>query len=198
MNATLKRAALGARWGCVGLVSGLLSCAMVESRLIYLAREQKTLDHVVWPGIVFALVVLLPMCRRGRESWARTAAALVASSAIYPIAWRIATEPTMRRAAATDTILAFGLAGLLGSFVVASVLLAGRPGWVKSVVGAAVPGTLIGGLMGAHLCGAQIFVSARDGLGLLLIAWQAAAGYALGRGVRTGMAIKSGVGAPGV
>jgi len=79
------------RWGLLGLVSGVLSCAMSESHIIYLVREQKTADHIVWPGLVFALVVLLPVSRWAGDGWLRTAAALIASSVVYPVAWRIAT-----------------------------------------------------------------------------------------------------------
>lgn len=114
MNSALKRASMGVRWAFVGLVSGLLSCVMAESRIIYLAREQKTLDHIVWPGIVFALVVLLPMSRRAGDSWLQTAAALIASSVVYPIAWRIAALSVIRHSAPL-TIASFASAGFLGS-----------------------------------------------------------------------------------
>ena len=67
MNSIRKLFNLAVRWGLLGLVSGLLSCAMAQSHIIYVVRLQKTLDHIVWPGIVFAIVVLLPISRWVRE-----------------------------------------------------------------------------------------------------------------------------------
>ena len=74
------------RWGLLGLVSGVLSCGMADSSMIYVERTQKTYDHIVWPGLVFALIVILPISRLARDDWPRAAAALIASSAVYPIA----------------------------------------------------------------------------------------------------------------
>jgi len=183
MNSVLKRASMGVRWGFLGLVSGLLSCAMAESRIIYLAREQKTLDHIVWPGMVFALVVLLPMSRWAGDSWLRTATALIASSAVYPIAWRIAAVSVIRHSD-PFMIASFASAGFLGSFVLASVFLFGRPRWGRAACTTVILGTAVGGLMGAHLCAATTFVSAGDVLGLYVVVWQTAVGASLGRGVK--------------
>jgi len=182
MHSVLKRVSLAVRWGFLGLVSGVLSCLMSESNIIYDVREQKTLDHIVWPGMVFALVVLLPMSRWAGDGWLRTAAALIASSAVYPIAWRIAAVSVIRHSD-PFMIASFASAGFLGSFVLASVFLFGRPRWAKPAFATVILGTLIGGLMGAHLCGALTFVSARNGLGLFMVVWQTAVGASLGRGV---------------
>jgi len=128
MSSVLKRASMGVRWGFLGLASGFLSCAMASSSIIYLAREQKTLDHIVWPGMVFGVVVLLPMSRWAGDGWLRTAAALIASSAVYPIAWRIAAVSVIRHSAPV-MIASFASAGFLGSCVLATVFLFGRPRW---------------------------------------------------------------------
>ena len=154
---------------------------MSQSWIIYVVRLQKTLDHIVWPGIVFALVVLFPVSRWAGDGWLRTAAALIASSAVYPIAWHIAVLGIGHSAG--FMIATFALAGFLGSLVLASVFLFGRPRWAKSAFATVILGTLIGGLMGAHLCGALTFVSARDGLGVFMVVWQTAAGASLGLGV---------------
>jgi hypothetical protein len=179
----LKRVSMGVRWGVLGLVSGVLSCAMADSRLIYLAREQKTVDHIVWPGIVFALVVLLPMSRWAGDGWLRTTTALIASSAVYPIAWRIAAVSVVRHSA-LFMIASFACAGFLGSCVLASVCLFGRPRWGRAAVTTVILGTAVGGLMGAHLRAATTFLSAGDVLGLYMVLWQTAVGASLGRGVK--------------
>jgi len=176
-----KLGSMAVRAGLLGLVSGVLSCLMSQSRLIYVVREQKTLDHIVWPGMVFALVVLLPISRWAGDGWLRTAAALIASSAVYPIAWRIAGAGIGHSEAFMTATFAFS--GFLGSFVLASVFLFGRPSWAKSAFATVILGTLIGGLMGAHLCGALTYVSARDGLGVFMVVWQTVVGASLGRGV---------------
>lgn len=181
MNSVVKRAILATRWGLLGLVSGGLSCLMSQSWIVYDVREQKTLDHIVWPGMVFALVVLLPLSRWAGDGWMRTAAALIASSAIYPIAWRIAVVGI--RSSYPLMIATFACAGLLGSFVLAAVFLFGRPRWGRAAVMTVVLGTVIGGLMGASLGGAMTSVFARDGLALCLVAWQTAVAASLGRGV---------------
>ena len=111
VNSVRKLFSLAVRWGLLGLVSGLLSCVMSQSYIIYVVREQKTLDHIVWPGMVFALVVLLPISRWAGDGWLRTAAALIASSAVYPIAWLIAASGIGRSGA---SISAFAFAGVLG------------------------------------------------------------------------------------
>ena len=186
MNSVFKRASLTVRWGLLGLVSGVLSCLMSQSRMIYVVREQKTLDHIVWPGMVFALVVLLPISRWAGDGWLRTTAALIASSAVYPIAWRIAAVSGIRRSA-PFMIAAFAFAGFLGSFVLASVFLFGRPRWVRAACATVILGTVIGGFMGAHLRAAMTGIgsplSARDGLGLFMAVWQTVVGASLGRGV---------------
>ena len=183
ISSFLSRVSTGVRWGFLGLVSGLLSCAMADSRLIYLAREQKTVDHIVWPGMVFALVVLLPMSRWAGDSWLRTAAALIASSAVYPIAWRIAAVSVIRHSTPI-MIASFACAGFLGSCVLASVCLFGRPRWVRAAITTVILGTAAGGLMGAHLCAATSFLSAGDVLGLYMVVWQTAVAASLGRGVK--------------
>ena len=61
MNFGLKHTSLTVRAGILGLVSGVLSCGMVDSQIIYIRHLQKTVDNMVWPGIVFALVVLFPI-----------------------------------------------------------------------------------------------------------------------------------------
>lgn len=183
MSSILKRVSMGVRWGVLGLVSGVLSCAMVDSRLIYLVREQKTVDHIVWPGIVFALVVLLPMSRWAGDGWLRTTTALIASSAVYPIAWRIAAVSVIRHSA-PFMIASFACAGFLGSCVLASVCLFGRPRWGRAAVTTVILGTAVGGLMGAHLRAATTFLSAGDVLGLYMVLWQTAVGASLGRGLK--------------
>jgi len=183
MSSVLNRVSMSVRWGFLGLVSGLLSCAMTQSSMIYLAREQKTLDHIVWPGMVFGLVVLLPMSRWAGDSWLRTAAALIASSAAYPIAWRMAAVSL--RHSAPFMIASFACAGFLGSCVLASVFLVGRPRWGRAAITTVILGTAVGGLMGAHLRFAStIFLSAGDVLGLYMVLWQTAVGASLGRGVK--------------
>ena len=182
MSSVLKRASMGVRWGFLGLASGLLSCAMASSSIIYLAREQKTLDHIVWPGMVFGVVVLLPMSRWAGDGWLRTAAALIASSAVYPIAWRIAAVSVIRHSAPV-MIASFASAGFLGSCVLATVFLFGRPRWGVAITTVTL-GTAVGGLMGAHLHAAPAFGSAGDVLGLYMVLWQTTIGASLGRGLK--------------
>jgi len=190
MNSSVKRTSLAVRAGLLGSVSGVLSCLLVESRIIYIAREQKTYDHVVWPGLVFALVVLFPISRWAGDSSSRTATALIASSVVYPIAWRIAISSLVGPSPPSWAIVIaqFAFAGFLGSLVLASVFLCRRPCWAKAVLATVVLGTVIGGLMGANLRAAMTVVHwpvpARDGLGLLAILWQAVVGASLGRGVQ--------------
>lgn len=183
MNPIFKRAGLAVRWGFLGLISGLLSCAMSESRILYIAREHKTIDHIVWPGIVFALVVLLPMSRWAGDGWLRTAAALIASSAVYPIAWRTAAMSIIGHSGAFMNA-AFAFAGFLGSFVLASVLLIGRPRWARSAFTAVVLGTVVGGLMGASLRAAMTGVQLPFGLGFFMVLWQVVVAASLGRGLQ--------------
>ncbi len=183
MSSVRKLASWAVRWGVLGLVSGVLSCVVSQSYL--LVHDQKTLDHIVWPGFVFALVVLLPLCRWAGDGWLRTAAALIASSAVYPIAWWTAASTTKHPGA--HMVGAFAFSGLLGSCVLASAVLFGRRRWVRVASGTVVLGTVIGGLMGAHLLaamkGMDLFGSARDGLGVFLVVWQTVVGASLGRGV---------------
>jgi hypothetical protein len=156
---------------------------MADSRLIYLAREQKTVDHIVWPGIVFALVVLLPMSRWAGDGWLRTTMALIASSAIYPIAWRIAAASVVGHSA-SFLIASFACAGFLGSCVLACVCFFGRPRWARAAITTVILGTAVGGLMGAHLRAGTTSLSAGDVLGLYMVLWQTAVGASLGRGVK--------------
>jgi len=183
MGSTLKRAIMGVRWGFLGFVSGVLSGLMAQSHIIYLTREQKTLDHIVWPGMVFALVVLLPISRWAGDSWLRTAAALIASCTVYPIAWRMAAVSVIGHSA-PFMIASFASAGFLGSFVLASVFLIGRPHWVRAACTTVILGTAVGGLMGTHLGTATTFLPAGDVLGLYVVAWQTAVGASLGRGAK--------------
>jgi len=171
------------RWGLLGLVSGVLSCAMSESHIIYLVHEQKTADHIVWPGLVFALVVLLPLSRWAGDGWLRTAAALIASSVVYPVAWRIATLGTVHPG--PFMVVEFAFSGFLGSFVLASLFLFGRARWVRAACATVVLGTVIGGLMGAYLFAAMkgMVLLGRGGLGVLMVVWQTMVGASLGRGV---------------
>jgi len=178
MNSVRKLASWAVRWGLLGLVSGVLSCAVSQSYL--LVHDQKTLDHIVWPGMVFALVVLLPLSRWAGDGWLRTAVALIASSAVYPITWRIAVSGTVPPGA--YMVAAFAFSGFLGSLVLASVFLFGRPRWVRIACATVVLGTLIGGLMGANLLGAT-HGSARNGFGLFMVLWQTVVAASLGRGV---------------
>jgi hypothetical protein len=161
---------------------------MSDSRILYIAREQKTLDHIVWPGLVFALVALVPISRWAGDAWSRTAGALIASSLVYPLAWRIATSSTFGPASWAFMIASFALAGFVGSFVLASVFLFRRPRWARAAFATVVLGAAVGGLMGANLraamAGVHLPYSARDGLGLSMILWQAVVGAALGRGVQ--------------
>ena len=188
LNSGLKHASLTLRAGLLGLVSGTLSCLLVESRIIYVAREQKTYDHVVWPGLVFALVVLFPISRWAGDAWARIAGVLIASSAVYPIAWRIAAPSTAGPSSWALMIAEFALAGFLGSFVLSSALLFRRPCWVRTAIAAVVLGAVVGGLMGANLRAAMTVVhwpvSARDALGLGVVLWQVVVGASLGWGVQ--------------
>lgn len=173
------------RWGLLGLVSGVLSCGLADSSSLYLVRYQKTFDHIVWPGLVFALVVILPMSRLARDGWVRTAAALLTSCAIYPITWYIAASTTFPPGA--TMVAAFAFSGFLGSLVLASVLLFGRPGWVRTTGVTVVVGTAIGGLLGGHLLaatkGAISLGSAGDVLAIYMVLWQASVGTSLGRGI---------------
>lgn len=132
--------------------------------------------------MVFALVVLLPMSRWAGDGWLRTTTALIASSAVYPIAWR--TAAMSLRDSTPFVIASFAFAGFLGSCVLASVCLYGRPRWLRAAITTVVLGTAAGGLMGAHLRAATSFMSAGDVLGLYMILWQTAVGASLGRGVR--------------
>lgn len=182
MLSALARTAFRARWALLGLLSGLLSCALTQSRLIYVAREQKTLDHIVWPGLVFALIVLFPMSRSARDRWPRTAAALLASSLVYPLSWRIAAYSLFRQA--TPVIVAsFALAGFLGASVLAAVFLSGRPRSGRPAAAAILAGTAIGALMAAQLRAAPAFGTAGDALGINMVLWQTAVAAALGRAV---------------
>ena len=188
LNSGLKHVSLTVRAGLLGLVSGTLSCLLVESRIIYVAREQKTYDHVVWPGLVFALVVLFPISRWAGDAWARTVGVLIASSVVYPIAWRIAALSTAGPSSWGLMIAEFALAGFLGSFVLSSVLLFRRPCWVRTAIATIVLGAVVGGLTGANLRAALTVihwpVSARDALGLSVVLWQAGVGASLGWGVQ--------------
>jgi hypothetical protein len=145
-------------------------------------RAQKTIDHIVWPGVVFALVVLLPISRWAGDGWLRTAAALIVSSVVYPIAWHIAASGIGRSGL---SISAFAFAGFLGSGVLASVFLFGRPGWVRAACATVVLGTVIGGLMGANLlAGMKDLPSLGSlGLGVFMVMWQTVVAASLGRGV---------------
>jgi hypothetical protein len=156
---------------------------MSESHIMYLVREQKTVDHIVWPGLVFALVVLLPLSRWAGDGWLRTAAALIASSVVYPVAWRIATLGTVHPG--PFMVVEFAFSGFLGSFVLASLFLFGRARWVRAACATVVLGTVIGGLMGAYLFAAMkgMVLLGRDGLGILMVVWQTVVGASLGRGV---------------
>jgi hypothetical protein len=153
--------------------------------MIYVLRTQKTYDHIVWPGLVFALIVTLPISRLARDGWSRTAAALIASSAVYPVAWHIAASTVAHPG--VSMVAAFAFSGFLGSLVLASVLLFGRPRWVSAAGATVVAGTAIGGLMGLHLLttvkGVVSLGSAGDILALYMVLWQVAVGTALGRGV---------------
>lgn len=189
MNLGLKRTSLAVRAGLLGFVSGVLSCLLAQSHIIYVAREQKTFDHVVWPGLVFALVVLFPISRWAGDSWSRIATVLIASSVVYPIAWRIATSSLVGPSPSWTIMIAeFAFAGFLGSLVLASVFLWRRPGWARAACATVVLGAVIGGLLGANLRAAMTVVhwplTASDGLGLLVVIWQAVVGASLGRGVQ--------------
>jgi hypothetical protein len=176
---------LAARRQLLGLISGVLSCGMADSSMLYVVREQKTYDHIVWPGLVFALIVILPISRLARYGWPRTAAALIASCGVYPIAWHIAASATVHPGA--YMVAAFAFSGFLGSLVLASVLLFRRPGWVRATGATVVVGTAIGGLMGLHLLAATKGLASSGSvdlvLGLYMVLWQAAVGISLGRGV---------------
>lgn len=185
MSSMRKVVRWAVRWGLLGFVSGVLSCGMADSSLIYVVRAQKTYDHIVWPGLVFALIVILPISRLARDGWPRTAAALIASCGVYPIAWHIAASTTARPGG--SMVAAFAFSGFLGSLVLASVLLFGRPRWVSVAGATLVAGTAIGGLMGGHLLatvkGVVSLGSAGDILAVYMVLWQAAVGTSLGRGV---------------
>ena len=182
MNSFRKSATWAVRWGLLGLLSGVLSCAMSESHIIYLVREQKTVDHIVWPGLVFALVVLLPLSRWAGDGWLRTAVALIASSVVYPVAWRIAASGTVHPG--PFMVAEFAFSGFLGSFVLAGVFLFRRPHWVRAACATVILGTVTGGLMGAHLFAAVkgMVLLGRDGLGVLMVVWQTVVGASLGQG----------------
>ncbi|NJD09841.1 MAG: hypothetical protein FIB01_05145 [Gemmatimonadetes bacterium] len=183
MRSLRKTARWAVRWGLPGFVSGVLSGLASESRLLY--HDQKTLDHMVWPGLVFALVVLLPLLRWAGDGWRRTAAALIASSGVYPIAWWIAASGIEHPG--VFLVGAFACSGFLGSGVLAGAVLFGRRRWVKAASGTVARGTLVGGLMGAHLLaamkGMHLPLSAADSLGVFLVLWQMVVGASLARGV---------------
>ena len=185
MSSMRKVASRAVRRGLLGLVSGVLSCGMADSSMLYMVRTQKTYDHIVWPGLVFALIVILPISRLARDGWPRTAAALIASCGVYPIAWHIAALTTVHPGA--YMVAAFAFSGFLGSLVLASVLFFGRPGWVRATGATVVVGTAIGGLMGVHLLAATKGVASSGSvdlvLGLYMVLWQVAVGTSLGRGV---------------
>lgn len=185
MSSLRRFFSMAVRRGLLGLISGVLSCGMADSSMLYVVREQKTYDHIVWPGLVFAVIGILPISRLARDGWPRTAAALIASCAIYPIAWWIAASTTVHPGA--DMVAAFAFSGFLGSLVLASVLLFGRPGWARATGATVVVGTAIGGLMGLHLLAATKGLASSGSvdlvLGLYMVLWQAAVGTSLGRGV---------------
>jgi apolipoprotein N-acyltransferase len=173
----------------LGFISGVLSCLLVSSSLIYVAREQKTYDHVVWPGLVFALVVLIPISRWAGDSWPRIVTAFLASSVSYPIAWWISVSHLAGPAPSWVAVIAdFAGAGLFGGLVLAGVFLYRRPGWARSTLTTVVLGALIGGLMGANLRAAMATahwpVDIRTGLGLMVVLWQTVVGASLGAGVK--------------
>ncbi len=173
------------RWGVLGLVSGVLSCIISQSFII--VRDQKTLDHIIWPGFIFALVVLLPLSRLAGDGWRRTAAALISSSLIYPIAWWIAASTTPHPGA--SMVGAFTCSGLLGSSVLAGAVLFGRQRWLRAAIRTVALGTLIGALMGAHLLAetsGMRLLGTGDGLGVFLVLWQTVVSASLGRGVLPG------------
>jgi len=153
----------------------------VVSQSHLLVHDQKTLDHIVWPGLVFALVVLLPLSRWAGDGWLRAAASLIASSAVYPICWWI-TASTPRQPGAC-MVGAYGFSGFLGALVLGSVFLFGRPGWVRAACKTVLFGTVIGGLMGAALLAAGSDHSGRAGLGVFMIVWQTVVAASLGRGI---------------
>jgi len=201
MISVLRCANWAVRWGLLGFVSGLLSCVMSQSYIV--VRNQRTLDHIIWPGMVFAVVVLLPVSRWAGDGWLRTTAAIVASSAIYPITWQIAASGIRR--SGPYMIAVFTLAGFLGSFALAGVFLIGRPRWLRSACATVILGTAIGGLMGAQLraamSGINLLFLARDGLAVFMVVWQAVVSASLARGVTlrfiqpeevTGKALNSG------
>lgn len=183
MISVLRCAHWAVRWGLLGFVSGLLSCVMSQSYIV--VRDQRTLDHIIWPGMVFAVVVLLPVSRWAGDGWLRTTVAIVASSAIYPITWQIAASGIRR--SGPYMIAVFTLAGFLGSFVLAGVFLIGRPRWLRSACTTVILGTVIGGLMGAQLRAAMNGINflflARDGLAVFTVVWQAVVSASLARGV---------------
>ena len=158
---------------------------LVESRIIYVAREQKTYDHVVWPGLVFELVVLFPISRLAGDSWSRIVAVPVASSVAYPVAWRIAAPGS---AGPALMIAEFAFAGFLRSFVLSGVLLLRRPCGVMTAIATVILGAAVGGLMGANLRATMTVVhwpvTTHDALGLSVVLWQAVVGASLGWGVQ--------------
>jgi hypothetical protein len=84
-------------------------------------------------------------------------------------------------------VAAFAFSGFLGSLMLASLLLFGRPGWVRAAGATVVLGTAIGGLMGAHLLatmkGVVSLGSAGDILAAYMVLWQAAVSASLARGI---------------
>ena len=78
---------------------------------------------------------------------------------------------------------AFAFSGFLGSWVLGSVFLFGRPGWVRAACTTIVLGSVIGGLMGADLLAAGAYHSGRAGLGVFMVVWQTVVGASLGRGI---------------
>ncbi len=188
MSFDLKHPSLTVRAGLLGCLSGIFSCLLASSSIIYIARAQKTFDHIVWPGLVFAVVVIFPLSRWAGYSRLRMLVAVIASSVVYPFTWRIATLSTSRLSASWEVLTAeFALAGLLGSLVLAVVALFGRAGWARAAAATAVLGAVVGGLMGANLAAAATAhwpILPRDGLGLFLVLWQAVVGASLGHGIQ--------------
>ena len=134
------------------------------------------------PGLVFALVVLLPLSRWAGDGWLRTAAALIASSAVYPIAWWIAASSTGRSGSIHGWCLrilrVLGLIGVGERVLVRTArlgegCLCDRSSWHCH--------WWVDGRGSACRDGSAILGSL--GLGVFMVVWQTVVGASLGRGV---------------
>ena len=164
----------------LGLISGALSSATMLLRVPGLNGSP-----VDWlPGLVFGFSVILPLSLRIHDPWLRTAAAIVVSSVVYPIAHRVAADSAIDHSTGY-IVAAVAFSGLLGSSALAGAFLAGRPRWASSAAWTISVGTLFGAASGASLLLPSYHPSIGFRLAVILIVWQTAVAASLGRGTLT-------------